>query len=98
MALACNPKLLIADEPTTALDVTTEAEILQLLLDLKKKMGFSLLFITHNLSIAHKIADRICVMYKGRVVEEGTKEKLFSSPLHFHSKELIAAYRSIGKI
>jgi len=98
MALACRPKLLIADEPTTALDVTTEAEILQLLLDLKEKMGFSLLFITHNLSIARRIADRICVMYKGRVVEEGAKDKVFSHPEHSHSRELIAAYNKIGKV
>jgi len=98
MALACRPRLLIADEPTTALDVTTEAEILQLLLDLKGKMGFSLLFITHSLSIAKRIADRICVMYKGRVVDEGSQEKIFLHPGHFHTKELIEAYEKIGKL
>lgn len=98
MALACKPKLLIADEPTTSLDVTIEAQILNLLLDLKKRLGFSLLFITHNLSIAKRIADRICVMYKGKVVEEGIKETIFNSPVHFHTKELISAYEKIGRI
>lgn len=98
MALACKPKLLIADEPTTALDVTIEAQILQLLLDLKKTMGFSLLFITHNLSIAKKIADRICVMCKGKIVEEGSVDKIFDAPEHFHTRELINAYEKIGKL
>jgi len=98
MALACQPKLLIADEPTTSLDVTIEAEILRLLLDLKEKIGFSLLFITHNLSIAKRIADRICIMYKGKIVEEGSKDMIFNHPQHFHTKELINAYERIGKI
>lgn len=98
MSLACKPKILIADEPTTSLDVTIEAEILKLLMDLKKKLGFSLLFITHNLSIAKRIADRVCVMYKGKVVECTDRSKLFSSPEHFHTKELIAAYEKIGRI
>lgn len=98
MALACKPSLLIADEPTTSLDVTIEAQTLRLLLDLKKRIGFSLLFITHNLSIAKRIADRISIMYKGRVVEEGNCEDIFSSPKHFHTKELINAYEKIGKI
>jgi ABC-type dipeptide/oligopeptide/nickel transport system ATPase component len=98
MALACKPVLLIADEPTTSLDVTVEAQILKLLMELKNKMGFSLLFITHNLSIAKRIADRICVMYKGKVVEEGTREAIFNSPEHFHTKELISAYERISKI
>lgn len=98
MALACRPRLLIADEPTTSLDVTIEAEILRLLLDLKKKIGFSMLFITHNLSIAKRIADRISVMYKGRIVEEGSCEKIFGLPQHPHTKDLIKAYEKIGKI
>lgn len=98
MALACKPKLLIADEPTTSLDVTIEAEILRLLLDLKQNMGFSLLFITHNLSIARRIADRICVMYKGKIVEEGSIDKIFNQPGHFHTRQLISAYEKIGKI
>ena len=98
MALACRPRLLIADEPTTSLDVTVEAQILQLLMELKKSLGFSLLFITHNLSIARRIADRVCVMHRGKVVEEGDVEKIFNSPEHFHTKELIRAYEKIGKI
>jgi len=98
MALACRPKLLIADEPTTSLDVTVESDILKLLNELKNEIGFSLLFITHNLSIARRIADRICVMHKGRVVEEGNRQEIFNSPKHFHTKELISAYEKIGKI
>ncbi|MDD5166242.1 MAG: ABC transporter ATP-binding protein [Candidatus Omnitrophica bacterium] len=98
MSLACVPKLLIADEPTTSLDVTIEAQILELLLDLKKRFGFSLLFITHNLSIAKKIADRISVMYKGKIVEEAATAKIFNSPEHFHTRELIRAYEKIGKL
>jgi peptide/nickel transport system ATP-binding protein len=98
MSLACNPAILIADEPTTSLDVTIEAQILKLLVELKEKMGFSLLFITHNLAIAKKIARRIYVMYRGRVVEEGLTSAIFDSPMHFHTKELIAAYQKIGKL
>lgn len=98
MALACRPKLLVADEPTTSLDVSIESEILKLLSDLKREMGFSLLFITHNLSIARRIADRVCIMHKGRIVEEGVKEKIFASPEHFHTRELLKAYESIGRI
>ncbi|MDD5730833.1 MAG: ABC transporter ATP-binding protein [Candidatus Omnitrophica bacterium] len=98
MSLACAPKLLIADEPTTSLDVTIEAEILKLLADLKSKLGFSLLFITHNLSIAKKIADRVSVMYDGKIVEEADTKRIFEHPEHFHTKELIKAYEKIGKI
>lgn len=98
MALACRPRLLIADEPTTALDVTIEAQILQLLMELKATLGFSLLFITHNLSIARRIADKICVMYQGKIVEVGSKEAIFGSPKHFHTRELIHAYEKIGKV
>jgi len=98
MALACKPRLLIADEPTTSLDVTVEREILSLLMELKQKMGFSLLFITHNLSIAKRIADRVCIMYKGKTVEEGKCAEIFSHPRHFHTRELISAYEKIGRI
>jgi oligopeptide transport system ATP-binding protein len=98
MALACKPKLLIADEPTTSLDVTVEREILSLLMELKQKMGFSLLFITHNLSIAKRIADRVYIMYKGRTVEQGTCASIFGHPQHFHTQELINAYNRIGRI
>ncbi len=98
MSLACRPRLLIADEPTTSLDVTIEAQILALLMELKAALGFSLLFITHNLSIAKRIADRVCVMYRGKVVETAATSELFTSPRHFHTKELIAAYEKIGRI
>ena len=70
----------------------------KLLMDLKGELEFSVLFITHNLSIAKKIADRICVMHTGKIVEEGNREKIFSSPEHFHTKELITAYEKIGKL
>ncbi|MFA5118028.1 MAG: ABC transporter ATP-binding protein [Candidatus Omnitrophota bacterium] len=98
MSLASCPKLLIADEPTTALDVTIEAEILALLTTLKSKLGFSLLFITHNLSIARRIADRVAVMYRGKMVEEAPSQDIFKDPKHFHTKELISAYEKIGRI
>lgn len=92
MALACRPKLLIADEPTTSLDAAIEAEIIRLLLELKDELGFSLLFITHNLSIAKRIADKICIMHRGKIVEQGSREGIFGLPQHFHTKELIRAY------
>ncbi len=98
MALACKPKLLIADEPTTSLDVTIEAQILRLLMDLKEKIGFSLLFITHNLSIAKKIGSRIYIMHRGQIVEEGNVEEIFNNPKHFHARELVGAYEKIGRI
>ena len=98
MSLACKPDLLIADEPTTSLDVTIEAQILKLLMQLKREMGFSLLFITHNLAIANKIASRIYVMYRGKIVEDGLTAGIFNDPQHFHTRELISAYQKIGKI
>lgn len=98
MAVACKPSILIADEPTTSLDVTIEAQILKLLLELKEKFGFSMLFITHNLAIARKIAQRIYVMYRGKIVEHGITEKIFCQPAHFHTKELIWAYQKIGRL
>ncbi len=98
MSLACNPKLLVADEPTTSLDITIESQILELLLELKERIGFSLLFITHNLSIAKKIADRVCIMYKGKIVEEAQCLRIFEFPKHMHTRELIKAYEKIGKL
>ena len=98
MALACKPQLLIADEPTTALDVTIEARMLVLLGKLQKEYGFSLLFITHNLAVARRIADRVVVMYGGRVVEEGSCDRIFTQPRHEHTRELIAAYEKIGAL
>lgn len=98
MAVACRPKLLIADEPTTALDVTVEREILSLLGELKESLGFALIFITHNLSIARRIADRICVMHRGRIVEEGDIRRIFDAPVHAHTQALVAAYERIGRL
>jgi peptide/nickel transport system ATP-binding protein len=82
MALACNPELLIADEPTTALDVTVQAQILELLLELKKEFRMSMLLITHDMGVAAEVADRIAVMYAGAVVEEGTVMEIFERPRH----------------
>ena len=91
MALANRPKLLIADEPTTALDVTVQAQILELLKGLKGTHGMSMLFITHDLGIVRKFADRVCVMTKGRVVETGTVEDVFSRPQHPYTQHLLAS-------
>ncbi|EEF58188.1 ABC transporter ATP-binding protein [Pedosphaera parvula] len=89
MALASEPKLLVADEPTTALDVTIQAQILELLLDLKKRMGMSILLITHNLGIVGDIADRLAVMYAGQVVEMAPALDLLRRPLHPYTKALM---------
>ena len=91
MALANAPKLLIADEPTTALDVTVQAQILELLAKLKSERGMSLLFITHDLGIVRKIADRVCVMTKGKIVETGPVAEIFANPQHEYTKHLLAA-------
>ena len=91
MALANRPELLIADEPTTALDVTVQAQILQLLAELKSRKGMSMLFITHDLGIVRKIADRVCVMTKGKIVETGPTKEIFANPQHPYTKHLLAA-------
>ena len=91
MALANRPKLLIADEPTTALDVTVQAQILELLGDLKNQHDMSMLFITHDLSIVRKFADRVCVMTKGKIVETGTVEDVFNNPQHAYTRHLLEA-------
>jgi microcin C transport system ATP-binding protein len=91
MALANRPKLLIADEPTTALDVTVQAQILELLKSLKDKHGMAMLFITHDLGIVRKIADRVCVMTKGRIVETGPTAEIFANPQHDYTRHLLAA-------
>ena len=91
MALANEPELLIADEPTTALDVTVQAQILELLANLKQTKGMSMLFITHDLGIVRRIADRVCVMTKGRIVETGPTAEIFANPQHDYTKHLLAA-------
>ncbi len=91
MALANEPKLLIADEPTTALDVTVQAQILKLLKELQESRGLSMLFITHDLGIVRKIADRTCVMQDGRIVEHGRTADLFANPRHAYTKHLLSA-------
>ncbi len=91
MALANNPEILIADEPTTALDVTIQAQVLELLEQLKKDIGLSLLMITHDLSIVEKMADKVCVMKKGKIVEQGEKKKIYESPQHEYTKMLLSS-------
>ncbi|MBO0752633.1 MAG: ABC transporter ATP-binding protein [Bradyrhizobiaceae bacterium] len=91
MALANEPDLLIADEPTTALDVTVQAQILKLLKDLQARLGMAILFITHDLGIVRKVADRVCVMQRGLIVEAGAVETVFSDPQHPYTQELLAA-------
>src|SRR5579871_3566490 len=91
MALANEPDLLIADEPTTALDVTVQAQILKLLAEIRARLGMSMLFITHDLGIVRRIADVVCVMSKGKIVEQGPVEQVFASPQHPYTRDLLAA-------
>jgi microcin C transport system ATP-binding protein len=91
MALANEPDLLIADEPTTALDVTVQAQILKLLKDIQTRLGMAMLFITHDLGIVRKIADRVCVMSQGKIVEQGPVERIFTAPEHPYTRALLAA-------
>ncbi|MGB9181951.1 MAG: ABC transporter ATP-binding protein [Pyrinomonadaceae bacterium] len=95
MALACDPKLLIADEPTTALDVTIQAQILELLNELRKTRELGVLLITHDLGVVAETADRVCVMYTGRIVEESPVEELFARPKHPYTEGLL---RSVPKL
>jgi len=91
IALACEPALLLADEPTTALDVTIQAQVLGLLADLKARHGMAMLFITHNLGVVAQIADRVAVMYAGEIVEQAPVERVFSNPAHPYTRALFAA-------
>jgi dipeptide transport system ATP-binding protein len=91
MAIACNPRLLIADEPTTALDVTIQAQILDLLRELQKERGMALVLITHNMGVVSEMAQRIAVMYAGQVMEHQRVDRLFASPQHPYTEALLAA-------
>jgi len=97
MALACNPKMIIADEPTTALDVTIQAQILDLLRNLKDKINASIMFITHDLGVIAEMADYVVVMYAGRVIEKGTAEDIFYHPSHPYTLGLMASKPVVGK-
>jgi len=96
IALACNPKLLIADEPTTALDVTIQAQILDLMRDLKSRVGAAIMLITHDLGVVAEVADQVVVMYAGRKVEEAPVRELFRRPLHPYTKGLLGAVPRLG--
>ena len=96
MALACDPELLIADEPTTALDVMVQAQVLQLLADLQRDRGLAMLFITHDLSVVSTVADRLAVMYAGRLVETGPAKEMLRGARHPYTKALAAAFPTIG--
>lgn len=96
MALACDPSLIIADEPTTALDVMVQAQVLNLMRDLQADLGVSMIFITHDLSVLVDIADRIAVMYAGKIVEEGPADEVFTNPKHPYTKALGSAFPDIG--
>lgn len=95
MAIACKPKVLIADEPTTALDVTVQKEIIHLLKDLQQESGMSIVFISHDLALISEICDRVLVMYKGEIVEQGKVSKIFDEPDHLYTKALIASRPSL---
>ena len=98
MALALNPQLLLADEPTTALDVTIQAQILDLLRDLRTRMGTSVILITHDLGVIAEMADRVAIMYAGRIVEQTDIDSVFAKPLHPYTQGLIASIPVLGKI
>ena len=97
MALSCNPMLLIADEPTTALDVTVQAQILELMAGLQDQVGMSVLYITHDLGVIAEIADEVAVMYLGRVVEQANTIEIFDHPMHPYTTLLLKSIPKIGK-
>ncbi|NLS17440.1 ABC transporter ATP-binding protein [Rhizobium sp. P40RR-XXII] len=98
MALACRPKLLIADEPTTALDVTIQAQILNIMRDLQKELGMGMIFITHDMGVVAEMADDVVVMWKGKKVEEGPVREIFADPKHPYTKALLAAVPKLGSL
>jgi oligopeptide/dipeptide ABC transporter ATP-binding protein len=97
-ALVCGPGLLIADEPTTALDVTIQGQILELLRDLQRDLGMAILFITHDLGIVAQMADRVAVMYSGRIIESGPVRDIFRHPAHPYTRALLEAVPRLGDI
>ena len=98
MALVCRPRLLIADEPTTALDVTIQAQILELMQSLQKELGMAILFITHDLGTVAKMCDRVAVMYLGKIVETGTAAEIYKNPQHPYTKGLMGSVHKIGSL
>ena len=96
IALACEPEILICDEPTTALDVTIQAKILELIGDLQKKLGISVIYITHDLGVVAKVADDVAVMYAGKIVEKGTVEEIFYDPRHPYTWGLLSSMPDLG--
>lgn len=98
MALSCKPSLLIADEPTTALDVTIQAQILDLIKDLQDEFGMTVMFITHDMAVIAEMADRVVVMFKGKIVEQGSVDQIFHSPEHAYTKKLINAVPRMGSM
>jgi peptide/nickel transport system ATP-binding protein/oligopeptide transport system ATP-binding protein len=96
MALSCDPKLLIADEPTTALDVTIQAQILELMKELRDRLGMAIMLITHDLGVVAEMADEVAVMYAGEVVERGPAEAIFTSPQHPYTEALLQSIPVLG--
>jgi peptide/nickel transport system ATP-binding protein len=97
-ALSCNPSLLIADEPTTALDVTIQAQIIELLSELQEEFGMAIIFITHDLGVVAQIADEVAIMYTGRIVETGTQRDIFHRPKHPYTENLLRAIPQLGNL
>lgn len=98
MALSCRPQLLIADEPSTALDVTIQAQIINLIKILQEEIGMAVLFITHDMGVVAEVADRVIVMFNGEIVEEGEVDKIFHNPLHQYTKKLINSVPRLGSM
>jgi ABC-type dipeptide/oligopeptide/nickel transport system ATPase component len=96
MALSCQPQLLVADEPTTALDVTIQAQIMAQLAELKQRLGMAIILITHNFGIIADIADRVAVMFRGKIVEYGPTQEVLANPQHAYTKALIACIPQLG--
>lgn len=97
MALCCHPRLLVADEPTTALDVTIQKQILELLAELRRELGMSLILITHNLGIIRDVADRVAVMFRGRIVESGPVDQILTRPQHPYTRALLECVPRLGE-